>query len=309
MNRVLMAAASFHMLWGVSVALFPNLPFDWAGVAHPLYLEFWQCIGVVGAVFGIGCAIASTEPLVHWPIVLMGLIGALLGPACFLQAALSGRLPALAFLAILAGGAIWWLPFSWILYQAYRLQLGREREAAPEIQRMAMKAHSQFGPSIAELSQMSPVLLVFLRHMGCTFCREALADLGARLRDIERNDTQLVLVHMSSEAQAHGCFRKYGLENVPRVSDPHRTVYRAFGLGRGSFLKLFGPKVWIRGFEAGLLRRHGLGKIVGDGFQMPGVFLIFHGTVLRSYRHQSAADRPDYLALTSMETFPEWERR
>jgi peroxiredoxin len=309
MARVLMIAAAFHMLWGLSVALFPNMFFDWAGIAPPLYPEFSRCIGIVVAIFGIGCAIASTEPVAHWSIVLMGLIGALLGPACFLQAALSGRLPAHVFLAILSSGAIWWLPFSWILYQVYLVHLGREREAAPEIQRMAMKAHSQLGPSIAEFSQMSPVLLVFQRHTGCTFCREALADLAARLRDIERNDTMLVLVHMSSEAQAHGFFRKYGLENVPRVSDPQRTIYRAFGLGRGSFLKLFGPKVWIRGFEAGVLHRHGLGRIVGDGFQMPGVFLIFHGTVLRSYRHQSAADRPDYVALTSMDAFPEWERR
>jgi hypothetical protein len=30
---------------------------------------------------------------------------------------------------------------------------------------------------------------------------------------------------------------------------------------------------------------------------MPGVFLLFHGETLKSYRHQSAADRPDYLAM------------
>jgi hypothetical protein len=28
---------------------------------------------------------------------------------------------------------------------------------------------------------------------------------------------------------------------------------------------------------------------------MPGVFLLFHGTILRCYRHQSAADRPNYV--------------
>lgn len=39
------------------------------------------------------------------------------------------------------------------------------------------------------------------------------------------------------------------------------------------------------------------GLLKGDGFQMPGVFLLYHGTVLRSYRHQSAADRPNYSQL------------
>jgi hypothetical protein len=57
---------------------------------------------------------------------------------------------------------------------------------------------------------------------------------------------------------------------------------------------LFGPKVWWRGFQAGVLNRHGAGRLQGDGFQMPGVFLVFHGQILRSFRHQSAADRPDY---------------
>jgi len=37
-------------------------------------------------------------------------------------------------------------------------------------------AVTQSGERLVELSEMSPVLLVFLRHAGCTFCREALAD-------------------------------------------------------------------------------------------------------------------------------------
>jgi hypothetical protein len=83
------------------------------------------------------------------------------------------------------------------------------------------------------------------------------------------------------------------------VSDPQRSLYRAFGLRRGSLTEVFGPKVWWRGFEAGILGRHRVGRLEGDGFQMPGVFLIYHGEVIRSYRHQSAADRPDYVRLVT----------
>ena len=42
-----------------------------------------------------------------------------------------------------------------------------------------------------------------------------------------------------------------------------------------------------------------LGGADGDVTQMPGVFLVFHGEILKSYRHQSSADRPDYVALVS----------
>jgi hypothetical protein len=60
---------------------------------------------------------------------------------------------------------------------------------------------------------------------------------------------------------------------------------------------LFGPGVLIRGFIAGVLNRHGVGSLAGDGFQMPGVFLISAGRVVREYRHRNAASRPDYAAL------------
>ncbi len=46
-----------------------------------------------------------------------------------------------------------------------------------------------------------------------------------------------------------------------------------------------------------MLRRRGIGPLAGDGFQMPGVFLAFHGEVIASYRPASAADRPSYVAI------------
>jgi hypothetical protein len=45
------------------------------------------------------------------------------------------------------------------------------------------------------------------------------------------------------------------------------------------------------------LKGHGIGTLEGDGFQMPGAFVIHHDHVLRAYRHRTAADRPDYVEL------------
>jgi hypothetical protein len=47
-----------------------------------------------------------------------------------------------------------------------------------------------------------------------------------------------------------------------------------------------------------------VGRLAGDGFQMPGVFLIFKGEVIRSYRHHTAADRPDYINLADAQQSP-----
>jgi peroxiredoxin len=304
MRVVLWIAAAYNLLWGGWVILFPESAFRWAAMPAPNYPELWQGIGMIVGVYGVSYALAARNPLVHWPVVAAGLLGKILGPIGFLYGVHTGRFPWIAGVTILTNDVIWWAPFALILHRAYREHIGAGRLASPQVQRMAMRAKTNLGPSILELSQLSPILLVFLRHTGCTFCREALADLAEQRRRIEASGTRLVLVHMSPEERAREFFRRYGLEDAPRVSDPGRALYRAFGLGRGGALRLLGPKVWLRGFQAGILNRHGIGRVAGDVFQMPGVFLVYHGAVLRSYRHHTAADRPDYLALAAAPVLP-----
>jgi peroxiredoxin len=161
-------------------------------------------------------------------------------------------------------------------------------------------ARTQAGQRLADLYEASPVLLVFLRHAGCTFCREALADV-ARDRDaIEAAGVRIVLVHMGDSDAIEELIGRYGLAGVDRISDPKRKLYRAFGLSRGSLRQLFGPKVLWRAFPKGVLARHGIGPITADSFQMPGLFLIDESGILRRFRHRTAADRPDYAGISAL---------
>jgi peroxiredoxin len=304
MKVTLIVAGLYNLAWGAWAILLPHSAFQLAGMALPNYPELWQCIGMIVGVYGVGYLAASTDAVAHWPIVLVGLLGKVFGPIGFLQAATQGRMPWKFGWTIVTNDLIWWIPFGLILYRAYRDHLEGRIAASPEVQRMAMRARTQHGESLLAMSQKSPVMVVFLRHFGCTFCREAVADIAERQREIDAAGTKIVFVHMGSDEQAQRFFASYGMEHVARISDPEQSLYRAFGLPRGGVMELFGPKVWVRGFQAGVLRGHGVGALAGDGFQMPGVFLLFHGEILRSYRHQSAADRPDYLDLTSLELVP-----
>ncbi len=157
------------------------------------------------------------------------------------------------------------------------------------------------GRSLLELSRGGRLLIVFLRHSGCTFCREALADLRDRRGEIEGSraggtGARIVLVHQGTEDSGRAFFARYGLDDVSRVADPDRDLYRAFDLRRGSLGQLFGPKVIARGIAAAL-RGHGVGKLEGDGFQMPGTFVVEDGRVLAGRAHETAADRPDYVQM------------
>ena len=109
--------------------------------------------------------------------------------------------------------------------------------------------------------------------------------------------TQLAFVHMGAEEDARPIFAKYGMEDVARVSDPEAQLYDAFGLARGTALQLLGPKVIWRGIGTALHAGHGFGRIIGDPTRMPGVFLLVDGSIVREFRHQTSADRPDYEGL------------
>lgn len=161
----------------------------------------------------------------------------------------------------------------------------------------AMSTRGSTGATLADLSLGRSVLVVFLRHAGCTFCREALADLADARDRLASQGVDIALVHMGTDASASTLFGRYGLGDVPRFSDPERHLYKAFGLFHGTVGQLLGPKVVARGVRAAWIERHGLGRPVGDPRQMPGAFVVRDGRIIASFRHRSAGDRPDYSAL------------
>lgn len=160
------------------------------------------------------------------------------------------------------------------------------------------------GPAI-ELPADSPLrpliadrlaLVVFLRSFGCTFCREAMADVAAQQQAIRDAGAQIAFVHGATPAEAEPWFAKYGLSGVVHVSDPTRAHYRAFGLGRTGPQALVDPRVWARGAVCAL--SHGFGAQSAEMIrQLPGVFVVQSNAVLAEFRHRSPADRPDYAEL------------
>lgn len=154
------------------------------------------------------------------------------------------------------------------------------------------------GDSIAQLAEEQPVLLVFLRFFGCSFCREAISDIAKKRKNLEEQGFRIVFVHMASDnAIAEKFFKKYKLAPVNHISDPEKRYYAAFGLGKGRPEQLFGLMNWIRGFQAGVIEGHGFSyhsEELGDGFQMPGVFVLHKGEIKNQFVHKHPYDRPDY---------------
>ena len=296
-SPVLWSAAVLDVLLGGLLIVAPGAPLDWAGLAPPVYPELLQGLGVFVLLLGLGHALTARQPQRLRPLVQLALASKWILPLGFAWAAAHGRLPWELGIAPLVFGPPWWIPFGLILRETKRAH--RQAQAPPTLPLdMALSLyHDDEGTNLLEASEHRPQFLVFLRHFGCTFCREALADLSTIQERLEAIGTRLVLVHMSSENEACQLFDRHGLHGITAITDPDRVLYRAFALRRGSPTQLLGWSVWKRGFEAGIKQGHGIGWLRGDAAQMPGAFVVSRGHVVAQFIHETAADRPDYIDL------------
>jgi len=294
MRWCLLVAAAYNLAWGAAAVLAPVWMLRTLGVeSEPgaVMAAFWACIGMIVGVYGVGYAVASRDPLRHWPIVLVGLLGKVFGPLGFVDAAMSGVLPWSMGWTIVTNDLVWWVPFGVILWRAWgAAQLG---ELGPKmnLDEALGSLRDEEGVDLLARTHEGPVLVVLVRHTGCTFCRETLADLARGRGAIERAGLSVAVVGLGEDtASMRAMGERLGVRGARWYADPGRVLYRALGLGRGRFGQLFGPRVWIRGLAA-TLRGHVVGRPEGDGFQMPGAFVIHEGRVVRGQRHRYASDR------------------
>jgi len=118
MRVTLVLAGFYNLVWGLGVVLFPAALFQLLGMERPRYPKICQCVGMVVGVYGIGYLIAARDPLTHWPITLVGLLGKVFGPIGFAGAFVRGELPLEFGATIITNDLVWWIPFTAILYAA-----------------------------------------------------------------------------------------------------------------------------------------------------------------------------------------------
>jgi hypothetical protein len=160
---------------------------------------------------------------------------------------------------------------------------------------------TESGVSLLALTEASPVLLVFLRHFGCSFCRQTLSQVASLRPELEARGVRAVFVHLGTPERAKPYFEYYGLADVERISDPEAVTYQhpLFDLERTNpLLHFLKAKVWA-GWLKGALFAYGIGTIQEDAHQMPGLFYLKGSEIIRRYRYRTIADEPDYLKLIS----------
>lgn len=160
---------------------------------------------------------------------------------------------------------------------------------------------SSRGQTLAALSNESPVLVVFLRHGGCPFCRQVLAQLQVLSSQLAERGMQLAIIHMMDPEQADSLLSRYDLQEAHSFSDPQRKLYELFQVKRGNLSETIGPAIWWPGFKTTILSGH-LPGIPGKDIQQLGAALILDkNRIISSYFSQNSADLPDWDQLLTCE--------
>lgn len=128
---------------------------------------------------------------------------------------------------------------------------------------------------LGSLWAASPAVVVFLRHYGCIFCREHVAELRAHEAEFRRRGASLAAIGLGDLRYAR-LFREETGITFPLLVDAGRIAYRGIELRKTTFFGLFTRENFVaraRARAAGH-RQHKLGK---DPFQLGGSFVFGPG--------------------------------
>ena len=299
LRKIIVAAGVYNIIWGLLVTILPDLFFKNLGTEIRIEPFFWRFFGLMVATYGLGYLIAAKNVVRYWPIVLIGFLVKLFGTATFIFGDFYEKLPVSFSIIILFNDVIWLIPFGMILYYIYRDFVMEFRPLSEDsfLESDFNMVETNKGIRLSELANQKPVLLVFLRHFGCTFCRETLKDLKRNKKEIEESGKELVLVHMSTTTEALKFLSKYDLQDEHLISDINRDLYHYFGLRRGFINEVFGIRQMIRVFISSIVKNNRIGGVRGDIFQLPGIFVYYRGRIRNKYIHKNASDKPDIRSI------------
>lgn len=142
-----------------------------------------------------------------------------------------------------------------------------------------------------------PVVLVFLRHFGCPFCREQIARLRADYARFTELGAEIVCIGMGNYKVGKAFSILMTMPFPMLVSGDDNTVYNLYSLGKAGLGQIFSLSAFKRGLLA-FKNGHRSAGAQGDVFQSPGVFVIDQGgKIVYAHHYRDIGDNPDNALL------------
>lgn len=150
--------------------------------------------------------------------------------------------------------------------------------------------------ALSGLLTKGPVVLVFLRYVGCPLCRMHLEELQRETRNVSESGYQLLVVLESSSENILKYWekKKLSLEVLPDIK---RNLFDQFDVGPTKVTKALRPAVLAAMVKA-TLRGHFHGAFEGSEFQPPALFVIgADGVLIYAHYGSHPADLPGVASV------------
>jgi peroxiredoxin len=150
---------------------------------------------------------------------------------------------------------------------------------------------------LGDLWRGRSIVLLFVRHFGCLFCRQQITEAAAHLAPIRALGAELVVVGNGTLSEARD-FRDQHQLRMPLFTNPGGQAYAAAGMRRGWRTNLT-PVVALCAVRA---LRQGFRQtfVAGDPLQQGGIVVI-GPRGLEQYRYVSttAGDHPPFADVVA----------
>jgi peroxiredoxin len=150
---------------------------------------------------------------------------------------------------------------------------------------------------LSEFWSHGPLLLIFLRHFGCSCLAERWEKLKEEIVEFRKAGAEVVAVSQGEPARTAEVVRRRGYPFVT-LSDPSRKSYEDYGLLEGTPAQILHDFQWKpddreTGMKMITSRRGTERAIVDSPWQLPGEFVISSaGRLLLAHRYQYCEDFP-----------------
>lgn len=302
MNKTLTFIGIYNCLLSFFMIFLTDEVFNFFHTSDSEHILVWKVLGLFVGMFGLGYLLSATNQYVHWPIILMGLSFNISVTFGFIYYLFTAHLSWSISWIVLINCTIWVFPLWRLLNGAFNFNVIDSELIYPRIGAFN-KMNESFtnkGECLTHLCENNKVLLIFMRHFGCTFCRKTLDEIRMNRKQLEEKGYRLVLVHSADDQTAETYFNKYGLSDIDYVTDEQSELYREFNIQRGTIGQLFGITSLLAAIRYSF--KYGVGRKQGDLFRLPGLVIIKDGKLVHTQHKHRVHENIDWNAILECKT-------